>query len=212
MQVTMIIGYETTMAALQCMAKDGRSHKDLVTDVQYTVRDMFPAPVAKAITTVAARNGWHAECLAQEVVASAAFCEHPGTRLKAHMSEWHSRSPCIAYLRGASMSARKSSLKTYGDDLVFKNPASPQNFKDRAFIAADSTLRALREHMQKHQHCAIISDECSNTYETPWSEGGKGLHYLIRSKVCTYVNAESDDSTAETFEQEGHVRVPSGPC
>ena len=154
----------------------------------------MPLPFAEAIKALALGEGWHPECLVQEVGARAAFVEHHGTQLKAEEHEMHKRCPSIACLRGASASARKSSLKTFGDEMICKNSASPADFATKNFFLTDGTLRGIRDAIVANSRCAIVSDECSNTYKTPWSEKGKGIHYLQRSKMCTYVNAEADDA------------------
>ena len=186
--------YDTITKRLGDIVTDGRTHKDLVSDVHFTVRNLVPLPFADAVRALAQGEGWHPECLVQEVAVRAAFVEHHGTQLKAEEHEMHKRCPSIACLRGASASARKSSLKTFGDELICKNSASPADFANRDFFLTDGTLRGIRDAIVGHNRCAIVSDECSNTYETPWSEKGKGIHYLQRSKMCTYVNAEGDDS------------------
>ena len=115
----------------------------------------------------------------------------------------HSRSPAIACLRGAPQSARKSSLKSFGDETVHGDQAAPDTFNTKSFVATDGTLRVLRGAATATNHCGVVSDECSNTCETPWSEGGKGIHYLQRSKVCTCCNAEIDASL--TGKSVGHI-------
>ena len=185
--------YNTITKKLGDIVTDERSHKDLVSDVHFTVRNLVPLPFADAVRALAQGEGWHPECLIQEVAVRAAFVEHHGTQLKADALETHKRSPSIACLRGASASARKSSLKTFGDDLICKNNASPADWANRQFFLTDGTLRGIRDAIVGYNRCAIVSDECSNTYETPWSEKGKGIHYLQRSKMCTFVNAEGDD-------------------
>ena len=186
--------YNTITKRLGDIVTDERSHKDLVSDVHFTVRNLVPLPFADAVRALAQGEGWHPECLIQEVAVRAAFVEHHGTQLKADAHEMHKRCPSIACLRGASASARKSSLKTFGDDLICKNNASPADFANREFFLTDGTLRGIRDAIVGYNRCAIVSDECSNTYQTPWSEKGQGIHYLQRSKMCTFVNAEGDDS------------------
>jgi hypothetical protein len=186
--------YDTITKRLGDIVTDDRSHKELVSEVHFTVRNLVPLPFADAVKALAQGEGWHPECLVQEVGARAAFVEHYGTQLKAGEQEMHKRCPSIACLRGASASARKSSLKTFGDNMICRNSASPANFASRDFFLTDGTLRGIRDAIVGNNRCAIVSDECSNTYETPWSEKGKGIHYLQRSKMCTYVNAEGDDS------------------
>ena len=78
--------------------------------------------------------------------------------------------------------------------MICKNSASPPDFANKEFFLTDGTLRGIRNAIMAHNRCAIVSDECSNTYKTPWSERGKGIHYLQRSKVCTFVHAEADDA------------------
>ena len=106
--------YKTVFDRLATICQDPRSHRDLVAEASFTVRSLFPTPIAEAILAISLAEGWHPECLAQEVVANAAFCENPATRLKVHREETHGRCPPVPCLRAASQSARKSSLKAYG--------------------------------------------------------------------------------------------------
>ena len=168
--------YDTITKRLEEIVTDDRSHKDLVSEVHFTVRNLVPLPFADAVRALAQGEGWHPECLVQEIGVRAAFVEHHKTQLKAAEDEVHKRCPSIACLRGASASARKSSLKTFGDALICKNSASPAAFANRDFFLTDGTLRRIRDAIVEHKRCAIVSDECSNMYETPWSEKRKGIH------------------------------------
>ena len=92
--------YNTIAKRLADIVADDRSHKDLVSEVHFTVRNLVPLPFAEAMRALAQGEGWHPECLVQEVGARAAFVEHYGTQLKAEEQEMHKRCPSIACLRG----------------------------------------------------------------------------------------------------------------
>ena len=73
--------YNTVTKRLEEIVADTRSHKDMVSEVQFAVRNLVPLPFAEAIKALALGEGWHPECLVQEVGARAAFVEHHGTQL-----------------------------------------------------------------------------------------------------------------------------------
>ena len=106
----------------------------------------------------------------------------------------HARAPNIPFLMGAGGSARKSSMTDYGTDLLTTNAAAPDEFKQRQFLAQDSTLRGIYDSIIATGSCGIVSDEASCTYETPDSDQGNGVHYLSQPKMCKIVNAEALDA------------------
>eukprot|EP00969_Alexandrium_andersonii_P091788 4051411-Alexandrium_andersonii.AAC.1 len=122
--------------------------------------------MAKALHTIALQEGWSNECIYQEVKVCTAFTEHPATRLVLRAADSHGRTPCIAALRAAEASARKTSLDEFGTSLLTKSPGAPDAFKERLFIAADATVRGLRDAVLATSACAIISSEISTTYRT----------------------------------------------
>ena len=186
--------YDTTQRVLKSIVEDTRTHRDLCEDAQFSLRDVSPLPMAKALHTIALQEGWSNECVYQEVKVCTAFTEHPGTRLVLRTTDSHGRTPCIAALRAAEASARKTSLDEFGTSLLTRSRGAPAAFKDRLFIAADATVRGLRDAVLATSACAIISSEVSTTYRTPYSEQGDGLQYLQRPVMCKYMNCEADDN------------------
>ena len=100
--------------------------------------------MATALRTIALKEGYTPECLYQEVRVCSAFTEHPATRLRLRASVEHSRSCPIPALRAAEASARKTSLDDFGRELLTGLPNAPPEFQKREFIAADLTVRGLR--------------------------------------------------------------------
>ena len=119
------IARQTIMTRLTALASDPRDHRELSDDPDFQLCRVMPIPLAAAITAIAAREGWHGECLYQEVKCCAAFTENPGTRLKERLSDLHTRAPNIPCLRAADASARKTSLDGYGTYLLTESPEPP---------------------------------------------------------------------------------------
>ena len=186
--------YETIQSKLQSTLEDTRTHRDLSDDSDVVYRHLCPIPVAKGTEALSSKEGWHEEATLQEIKATVAFCEHPGTRLKVQSTDMHARAPNIPFLMGAGGSARKSSMTDYGTDLLTTNAAAPDEFKQRQFLAQDSTLRGIYDSIIATGSCGIVSDEASCTYETPDSGQGNGVHYLSQPKMCKIVNAEALDA------------------
>jgi hypothetical protein len=99
--------YDSTLAKLEQIAQDERSHRDLAADPEFDLNLLAPLPMAEALRTTALKEGWSPECVYQEVRVCTAFTEHPGTCLRMRANEKHSRSACIPALRAADASARK---------------------------------------------------------------------------------------------------------
>ena len=55
-----------------------------------------------------------------------------------------------------------------------------------------------------HVHC-LVSDECSNTYETSCSDKHGGVDFASRAKMSTFVSCEPDRSVTA----KGHCSLPT---
>ena len=149
--------------------------------------------MAAAIATVSLREGWWPECLQQEFLVCSAFLENEHTRLKLDGGESHRRSPAVPSFRGASMSARKSSLSEYGLSLIQDSPDATLDMKSGKWLAMDGTVRGLRDAFKAFQRGGVRSCEVSATYKTSDSPPNQtGVHYLNKTKVCTWAHSERD--------------------
>lgn len=187
--------YETTMKRLQDIVAKKRTHRSLAEDQEFSLRSLVPVPLAKGIAAIAVKEGWHPECLYQELKVCASFPEHPATRLKVRKTNLHKRSCGIPCLRAADASARKTSLDQYGTSLLTETKNLPDPiFKKRQFIASDATVRGIRNAIVATDAAAIISSEVNTTYKTPNSEDAQGLHFIPRPLMCKDFTCEEDDS------------------
>ena len=94
---------------------------------------------------------------------------------------------------GGDPSSRKSSKKEFAARLLDCDEC-PEELRNGLCTCADGTIKGVRTGIENYNRSGVESDEVSNTYETPFSEQGKGIHYLGRSKMATYVNCEKDSS------------------
>ena len=187
------VATQTVEGWLREIDADSRNHRQLGADSGFGLRDLVPTPFRHAINTVALREGWQPECLLQEILTNIGWLEHHRTRLKLTLEEEHARSPNIPHFMGGDPSSRKSSKKEFAARLLDCGEC-PDELRNGWCTCADGTIKGVRTGIENYNRSGVESDEVSNTYETPFSEQGKGIHYLGRSKMATYVNCEKDSS------------------
>ena len=184
--------HETVLRWLQEILADSRSHRSIGADPIFSLRGLLPVPFQKALARVSAKEGWPAESLMNAMFTNIGWLEHHHTRLLEYPGEEHGRSPNIPCFHGMDPSARKSSLKEYCSSTLLNVEEAPEFIRDGLATSTDGTVRGHRTSIVSYQRSGVVSDEVSNTYETPYSEQGRGIHYLGRSKLATYVNCERD--------------------
>ena len=176
--------YNTTLQWLADIVGDDRDHRRVATE-HTSLKRVCPAPMAAAIATVSLREGWWPECLQQEFLVCSAFLENEHTRLKLDGGESHRRSFAVPSFRGASMSARKSSLSEYGLSLIQDSPDATLDMKSGKWLAMDGTVRGLRDAFKAFQRGGVRSCEVSATYDIGFAsqpnwcslfEQDKGVH------------------------------------
>ena len=141
---------------------------------------------------MSAKKWWPVESLMNAVFSNVGWLEHRHTRLREYPGEEHGRSPNIPCFHGMDPSARKSSLKEYCTSTLLAVEEAPEFIRDGIATSTDGTVRGHRTSIVSYQRSGVVSDEVSNTYETPYSKQRKGIHYLGQSKLATYVNCERD--------------------
>ena len=92
----------------------------------------------------------------------------------------HTISPNIPILLAGSASSRKSSLCERTTDFLKGGDITADCY------LTDATLAGIRTCIVNHNRCSATSDELVNTFATPWSDQGSGVHYLSRAKLNTY--------------------------
>ena len=138
---------------------------------------MMPVPFFDAINTISVANGWSFEATHQGMMCMVAWMEHSETRLREFPGERYSR-PCnVPCFAGLAASDRKSSLKTWLTVDLLDAEDMPENIKLGKCVCTDGTLKGFRNAIEHHGRTGIVSDEISNTYETPFSEKQSGIHY-----------------------------------
>ena len=168
---------------LTTIVHDERTHREIATDPQFSLRLSLPKPLHKAIATVGAAQMWSPECLAAGLASNIGFLEHFRTRLSEKPNALHHVSPNIPVIIAASSSARKSSLVKYITSLL-TSAAAPEEFRDRHIFLVDATLKGIRTSLVNYQRCAVNSDEAVNTYSTPWSEPAASAPKASRVEVA----------------------------
>ena len=82
----------------RCVHDSKPTQRSLAKDQRYSLRDFVPLPMVDAIKSIAAKEGWHAECLDQEIKACASFSENPAPRLKIRADDSQKHAPGIAVI------------------------------------------------------------------------------------------------------------------
>ena len=183
---------ETILRWLREILADDRGHRVIGADPTFSLRGLLPVPFQRVLARVSAKEEWPVESLMNAVFSNVGWLEHHHTRLREYPGEEHGRSPNIPCLHGMDPSARKSSSKEYCTSTLLALEEAPEFIRDGLATGTDGTVRGHRTSIVSYQRSGVVSDEVSNTYETPYSEQGKGIHYLGRSKLATYVNCERD--------------------
>ena len=183
----------TILAWLRGINADVRSHREIGADSTFSLRYMAPRPLCAAIQTVALKEGWTAESLHQALLTNTGWLEHHETRLKVRECEEHARSPNIPHFSAGDPSQRKSSLKTYTSRTLMNNDNAPPEIRDGTATSGDGTIRGHRASIMETHRSGTLTDEVTTVYDCgPYSEQAKGVHWLSRQKMQTYVNSERD--------------------
>ncbi|CAJ1423332.1 unnamed protein product [Effrenium voratum] len=158
-----------------------------VGSTSYPFRKMVPKPFYAAMRSLALSQGW-----------ALAYLENPSTRLREYEEEAHTRGAGISAFAGLSASDRKSSLVKYISRDMINVEHVPPEVREGRTTCNDGTLRGFRDTLTEHKRAGVISDEVSNTYLTSFSEQQTktGVHYMQRSKMCTFCSQERDSFSA----------------
>jgi hypothetical protein len=179
---------------LSMISSDTRNHREISRDVTFDLRKCLPRPWNLAIQAYAEANGLHAEALVWCLYANLSFLEHPSRRIGHQLGSPHTEAANIPVLIGGPASSRKSFLIATTTKMMTECiDAPPDAFGNRGCFMADATLAGLRTCLYNHHRAAIVCDEASNVYDTPWKEVSSGLHYLKKTRINNYVLSEPDD-------------------
>lgn len=183
----------TVKKALHKAADEERGHRVVSSDISFDLRRCLPVLFMEAVKSLSRGNGLHDEAVAWCFYANIAFLEHHGRRV-GHQEGEHTEAPNIPVLVGGAPSSRKTCLIAMTTDFMLDASGAPQTMAKRECILADATVAGIRAAIYNYNRAAVIADEASNVYETPWSEKGSGgIHYLSKPKMNTYVLSEADD-------------------
>ncbi|CAJ1393084.1 unnamed protein product [Effrenium voratum] len=167
---------------LRMVADEERGHRVVSSDISFDLRRCLPAPFMQAVKSLSEGNGLRDEALAWCFYANIAFLKHHGRRV-GHKSGERTEAPNIPALVGGPPSSRKTCLTAMTTDFLLQAPEAPQLMQKRECIIADATVAGIRSAIFNYNRAAVVADEASNVYETPWSE--KGRHpYLFLHKVA----------------------------
>ena len=185
--------YQTILSWLQEAFDDRRSHREIGGDRTFSIRNLTPGPHRKAITAVARREGWTPEALLQGLMVNTGWLEHHCTRLLEREDDQHGRTPNLPAFGAGDPSARKSSLKRYITKILWDCPAAPDEIRSGLIASGDGTIRGHRNNLLQFNRSGTVGDEVTSIYECgPLSEHAKGIHWIPRQKMNTYVNCECD--------------------
>ena len=92
------------------------------------------------------------------------FLEHLSCRLRLRSDENHKRAPPIPGFRAASMTARKSSLSAFGDELLRFSENASEDMKKGKWCGTDGTLKGYRDANQKLGYSGVRSCEVGLTH------------------------------------------------
>jgi hypothetical protein len=178
---------------LSIISSDTRSHREVCTDVTFDMTKCLPRPWSLAIEAYAEANSLHAEALTWCLYANLSFLEHPSRRIGHRLDSPHTQVPNIPVLIGGAESSGKSFLIATTTNMMTQCAyAPPDAFGNRECILSDARLAGLRRCLCNHHRAAVVCDEASNVYDTPWKDVSSGLRYLAKTKIRTYVMSEPD--------------------
>ncbi|CAJ1444209.1 unnamed protein product [Effrenium voratum] len=156
---------------LRMVADEERGHRVVSSDISFDLRRCLPAPFMQAVKSLSEGNGLRDEALAWCFYANIAFLKHHGRRV-GHKSGERTEAPNIPVLVGGPPSSRKTCLIAMTTDFLLQAPEAPQLMQKRECIIADATVAGIRSAIFNYNRAAVVADEASNVYETPWSEKG----------------------------------------
>ena len=184
---------QTVKQRLNNLTDDERSHRAVSADISFDLRRCLPVPFMEAIKSLSEANGLHDEAVAWCFYSNIAFLEHHGRRV-GHKEGEHTEAPNLPVLLGGPPSSRKTCLISMTTDFMLQSLDAPAMMQKRECVLADATVAGIRTAIFNYHRAAVVADEASNAYETPWSEKGSGgIHYLSKPKMNTYVLSEADD-------------------
>ena len=108
----------------------------------------------------------------------------------------HTISPPLAVLCMGSASSKKSFVCQLSKDMMLNSSWAPPEIRDGSVFMVEATSKGIRTCILNTDRCSATTDEIVNTFPTPWSESkqaGAQVHFLSRSKLCTYTQGEQDD-------------------
>ena len=84
-------------------------------------------------------------------------------------------------------------MNIWGDGCLKLNPDAPEVFKKEMGIGNDGTICGFRVMACKNGRFGVSTSEINATYNTVYGDKeGKGLHKLLKEKVCGRVHGEPD--------------------
>ncbi|CAL1158597.1 unnamed protein product [Cladocopium goreaui] len=102
----------------------------------------------------------------------------------------HEISPAIMVVLGGAASSRKSPNNAFAVHMIQNSKNADTTMKDSYLVEA--TLKGCRTSILNNGGFACVSDELSNTLQTPWSDHSAGINFLSKSKLNTFSQAEHD--------------------
>jgi hypothetical protein len=179
---------------LSMISNDLRNHREVCADLTFDLRRCLPRPWSLALQAYAEANGLRTEALAWCFYANLSFLEHPSRRIGHRSGHPRTEAVNIPVLIGGPASSRKSFLVTATTNMMSECEDAPSDaFGNRECILADATLAGLRTSLYNHNRAAVVCDEATNVYDTPWSDVSSGLHYLPKTKMHKYLLSEPHD-------------------
>ncbi len=183
----------TVREKLNKITEELRTHRCLSADISFDLRRCLPKPFLHAVRALSEGNGLHEEAVAWCFYANIAFLEHHTRRIGQKPGE-HTQAPNLPLFIGGPPSSRKTCLLEMTNQFLLQVPEAPKMMQNRECLVADATVAGIRTAIYNYNRAAVVSDEASNVYETPWSDKGSGgLHFLLKAKMNNYVLSEADD-------------------
>ena len=102
----------------------------------------------------------------------------------------HEVSPGIMVILGGAASSRKTSNNAFATSMLHDSPHADTKLKETFLVEA--TLKGCRTSLLNLGAFALVSDEISNSLQTPWSDPSSGINFMSRSKLNTFSQAEPD--------------------
>ena len=184
---------KTVKTRLQAIADEVRTHRCISTDISFDLRRCVPKPFLQAVRSLSEGNGLNEEAVAWCFYANIAFLEHHSRRV-GHKAGQHTQAPNLPVFIGGPPSSRKTCLIEMTNNFLLQVAEAPKMMQNRECLVADATVAGIRTAIYNYHRAAVVADEASNVYDTPWADKGSGgIHYLSKAKMNNYVLSEADD-------------------